>query len=570
MNFLNIDLGGAKMNNLNVSLVLSNISNLLKIKGENKYKVAAYEKASKVIKDLEADIKCLVDKEEVDSLPGIGESLAEKISEIVLMGSCNCYQKLTDEYPVSLITLLDVSGLGFSKVRKIYKELGIDNLSDLKAEAESGQLSQLSGIGSKTEEKILEGVNRLLKNRGKVDLGFATELARGVMDYLSQLKSVSKVKIAGQIRRKLEVVTEIILVVASDNFPEVFAEIKELAFFELQEQESGEVLLIAESGPTVRIVLASEEEFDLKLFEWTGTRKYNQQLKKLINFSKLKEIIAQFQSEAEIFKLGGFPYIIPELRDDLGSLEQAQQNNLPDSVELDAIKGDLHMHSQWSDGRYTIEEMTKACQQRGYQYLAICDHSKSLQVANGLSVERLKRQAEEIDRLNQKLEITVLKGIEVDVLEDGLDYDNQVLEELDLVVASIHRKYNNSSTTIMERIFRALENPYVDILGHPTGRLVLKRLPYGVEMERLIKKAVETNTILEINSAPKRLDLNAEHAKLAKRLGAKVVINTDAHHVRQLDNLEYGVGIARKGWLESKDVVNTFNLQELKEILKVK
>ncbi|MCK8828346.1 DNA polymerase/3'-5' exonuclease PolX [Natroniella acetigena] len=558
------------MNNLNVSLVLSNISNLLKIKGENKYKVAAYEKASKVIKDLEADIKCLVDKEEVDSLPGIGESLAEKISEIVLMGSCNCYQKLTDEYPVSLITLLDVSGLGFSKVRKIYKELGIDNLSDLKAEAESGQLSQLSGIGSKTEEKILEGVNRLLKNRGKVDLGFATELARGVMDYLSQLKSVSKVKIAGQIRRKLEVVTEIILVVASDNFPEVFAEIKELAFFELQEQESGEVLLIAESGPTVRIVLASEEEFDLKLFEWTGTRKYNQQLKKLINFSKLKEIIAQFQSEAEIFKLGGFPYIIPELRDDLGSLEQAQQNNLPDSVELDAIKGDLHMHSQWSDGRYTIEEMTKACQQRGYQYLAICDHSKSLQVANGLSVERLKRQAEEIDRLNQKLEITVLKGIEVDVLEDGLDYDNQVLEELDLVVASIHRKYNNSSTTIMERIFRALENPYVDILGHPTGRLVLKRLPYGVEMERLIKKAVETNTILEINSAPKRLDLNAEHAKLAKRLGAKVVINTDAHHVRQLDNLEYGVGIARKGWLESKDVVNTFNLQELKEILKVK
>ncbi|WP_408954807.1 DNA polymerase/3'-5' exonuclease PolX [Natroniella sp. ANB-PHB2] len=556
------------MNNLNVSLILSNIANLLKIKGENKYKVATYEKASKVVKGLEADIKYLVDKEEVDSLSGIGESLAEKISEIVLTGSCNYYQRLIDKYPVSLITLLDVPGLGISKVRKIYEELGIDNLSDLKTEAELGQLSQLSGIGAKTEEKILEGVNRLLKNRGKVDLGLATELASGVIDYLSQLEAVSKVKLAGEMRRNLEVITEIILVVASSNFSEVFNIVKKLAFFELQLQKSEEIILMTDFGIVIRIVITSKENFYLKLFELTGTRKYNQSLKEVLDFSTVKESTVQFKSETEIFKAGRFPYIIPELRDDLDSLKYAQQNKLPKSIELDDIKGDLHMHSQWSDGRHTIEEMARACQQRGDQYLAICDHSKSLRVANGLSVERLKKQAEEIDKLNQKLEITILKGIEVDILEDGLDYNNQVLEELDIVVASIHRRFNNSTTRITEGIFKALENPYVDILGHPTGRLVLKRPPYAVEMERVIKKAVETNTILEINSAAKRLDLNAEHAKLAKSLGAKFVVNTDAHHVRQLDNLKYGVGVARKGWLESKDVVNTFDLQKLKDTLR--
>ncbi|MCK8818104.1 DNA polymerase/3'-5' exonuclease PolX [Natroniella sulfidigena] len=558
------------MNNLNVSLMLSNIAKLLKIKGENNYKVAAYEKASKIIKELKIDIKSLVEQEKLDSLPGIGESLAEKINEIVLTGNCRYYQELTDEYPVGLISLLEVSGLGSSKVRKIYNQLEIDNLADLKSKAESGQLSQISGIGAKTEDKILEGANRLLDNKGKVDLGLATELASGVMDYLSQLKSVSKVKIAGEIRRNLEVVTEVLLVVESDDFSEAFVAIKELTFYELQLQEDEEAVLMTEFGIAIRIVLASKEQFYFKLFELTGTEEYNERLKELIDFSAVKKEVVQIQSEAELFKLGGFPYIIPELRDDLASLEQAEQNQLPESIEVADIKGDLHMHSQWSDGSHTIEEMARACQQRGCQYLAICDHSKSLQVANGLSVEQLKRQAEEIDKLNQRLEITILKGIEVDILEDGLDYSNQVLEELDLVVASIHRRFNNSPTQIMERIFRALENPYVDILGHPTGRLVLKRPPYGVEMERVIKKAVETNTILEINSSPKRLDLNAEDVKLAKRLGAKVVINTDAHQIRQLDNLDYGVGVARKGWLESEDVVNTFNLQELQKILKRK
>jgi len=556
------------MNNLIVSVIFDDITNLLKIKGANNYKIGAYERASKLLRDLEVDIAQLIQEDRLTELSGIGEGLAKNIEEIVETGTCQDYKDLAKEYPPTLISLLKVSGVGVSKVKQFYRELGIKDLESLKKKAQAEELSQLSGIGSKTEEKILKSVDKLLSEKNKLDLGYATNLAYQFKDYIEKFKEVDNVEVTGAIRRKEEIIDQISLVIASNNFDEIINLLKKVPIIsDIDELNDKTFLLDTKLGVKIKIFGTDNSLFWQKVFWTTASEEYNQKLQEVINDIAKDKITDAVKDEQEIFKSINLPYIIPELRDDLESIDRAQDNKLPNSIELKDIKGDLHMHSRWSDGRYTIKEMALACQKRGYQYMAICDHTQSLTVANGLTLDRLKAQWEEIDKLNESLDITILKGAEVDILNDGLDYSDDILAQLDIVIASVHSGFNNSRERMMERIIRALEHPYVHILAHPTGRIVLGRGAYSIDFERLVHKAIESNTILEINASPKRLDLNYQQVRLAHQLGAKFIINTDAHKIKHLDNMSFGVGVARKGWLEKDDVLNTLGLNEFRNFL---
>ncbi|WP_018249786.1 DNA polymerase/3'-5' exonuclease PolX [Orenia marismortui] len=555
------------MNNLIVNLVLVDIASLLKIKGANNYKIRAYENAIAKIKNLDVDIKDLVDKGELTEISGIGKSLANTIQEIISTGSCKEYDNLIKEYPPSIIPLLKVSGIGPSKVKLLYNKLNIEDLEDLKRKAELGQLTQISGIGAKTEGKILSSVNRLLDETDKLDLGEASLLSNKLKTYLYKFKDVHRIKAIGSLARREEIINKISLIIECRDFQVISKNIKILPIIsEILEENNQKLILNSKLGVKIELIRASSSDFWNKIFWLTGTEEYNKKLKGVFSIRQ-GDLENKFESEKDIFNKLNIPYIIPELRSDLEIVDRAREDSLPLSIKKEDIKGDLHIHSNWSDGRYTIEEMARACQNRGYEYLSICDHTHSLTIANGLDVDRLKRQWEEIDKLNEELNIRILKGAEVDILNDSLDYGDNILESLDVVIASIHSGFGDSQEDMMKRIMMALNNPYVDILGHPTGRLILGRASYNIDFEKLVHKAVETNTILEINSAPKRLDLNSHNVKLAHKLGAKFIINTDAHKIKQLDNMEFGVGVARKGWLEKEDLVNTLSLSDFKDFL---
>ncbi|MGM0369810.1 MAG: DNA polymerase/3'-5' exonuclease PolX [Bacillota bacterium] len=553
------------MNNLNVSLVLKGIAGLLKIKGANRYKIEAYQTASRKIRNHNCDVGNLLAEGKLDSIPGIGAGLAEKIAEIINTGSCAYYQELISEYPVGLTNIIKVSGIGPSKTRSLYNKLGIKSLEELESKAQAGELVKLSGIGAKTEKKILDNTQRILQNIAKINLATATEVATKLEYLLLELDIVTDFRSVGSLRRKNELIENLSFVVQTTDLAELTFQLNQLPIvIDLNKPNQNKIITTTKLGIDMVFYIASENNFIEQVFYLTNTEEYNQKLKEIINLDKLE---GAFKQESEIFTSLNLPYIIPELRDDLDSLDAAGEDQLPVSVCQEDIKGDLHMHSTWSDGLLSIEEMALACQDKGYEYLAICDHTQSLTVANGLTPKELEEQIKKIQVLNEKLDITILAGAEVDILADRLDYDDYLLKKLDVVVASIHSNFSDSLEKMMSRIFTALENPFVDILAHPTGRLVEGRSAYNIEFEKIVNKAIKTNTVLEINAAPKRLDLNNDHIKVAKRLGAKFIINTDAHHSRQLENMKYGVSMARKGWLEKEDLINTLSLASLKEIL---
>ncbi|GAB6139254.1 DNA polymerase/3'-5' exonuclease PolX [Halanaerobaculum tunisiense] len=554
------------MNNLNVSLILSEIADLLKIKDANQYKIQAYQRASKIVAELSSDIEDYWAQKELTNIEGIGDGIASKIEEILATGTCAYYQELIADYPVSLTSLLAVRGVGPSKVRKFYNQLGITNLEQLDKKANTGELVQISGVGSKTTNKILTSTQKLLSSQEKMDLGAASRLATKLVTYLTGLQMVSRIQQVGSMRRKEEIVSNISYVIQAIKPESVSSKVAELPLVaNIKEKTDQKLIVKTKLGLTVTLFFTSQKQFSRDVFWLTGSKEFNTQLKKSISPLDNRE---EFETEKDIFRAINLPYIIPELRDQTDSIAAAQKDKLPASITLEDIQGDLHLHSQWSDGNYSIADMARACQEKGYQYLAITDHTQALTVANGLDYNRLQEQWATIDRVNDELEIEILKGAEVDILADELDYRDHILAELDIVIASIHHQFDSSQQEMMQRLFIALEHPEVDILGHPTGRLVMGRSAYNINFEQLVTKAVATNTILEINSAPQRLDLGAQQVKIAQQLGANFVINTDAHRTKQLTNLEYGVDLARKGWLEAEDVINTLELEELKEVLK--
>jgi DNA polymerase (family 10) len=570
------------IHNVDVAEIFNKVADLLEILDENPFRVRAYRNAARVMGGLSQSVAAMVEeRKDLTELPGIGKDLAGKIGEIVKTGYLSQLQDLEDRIPPQLIRLMKIPGLGPKRVKTLYDQLNITSLEDLKKSAEEGEIRKLKGFGEKTEAAILAEMGREKKEE-RIKLNVAEEVANAVVSHLKKVEGVSEVIVAGSFRRKKETVADLDILATCKKGSRVMD-----AFVEYGNVDKvvakGETrsTMVLRSGIQMDLRVVPEASYGAALHYFTGSKAHNIAVRTLgvkkglkINeygvFKGAKGIAGK--REEEVFDRVGLPFIEPELREGQGEIEAAQQGKLPKLITLKDIRGDLHVHTKETDGRHTLEQMVEAARDRGYQYVAITDHSKRLSMTHGFDAKRLAKRNEEIDRLNGKLKgFSVLKSIEVDILEDGsLDLPDSILKELDLTVCSIHSKFNLPRKEQMERILRAMDNPYFNILAHPSGRLINERQPYEVDMEGLIKAAKERGCLMEVNAHPDRLDLADIHCKLAKDTGVKLVISTDAHSVNDYDLMRFGVWQARRGWLEKEDVLNTRNVDELKKLIKRK
>jgi DNA polymerase (family 10) len=566
-------------NKKDVIKLLETIALYMEIKGENPFKIAAFRKAAAT---LENDERSLTDIDDLTALPGIGKGTSAVIVEFIKTGQSTVLEELQKEIPAGLFPLLKIPGLGGKKIAKLYKELGIVDIASLKAACLENKVQALSGFGKKTEEKILAAIEEIGSRPERLPLAVMLPIAEGIERQLAEIEGIIRFSRAGSLRRMRETIKDLDFIIATNEPQKVR---KQLLTLERVSEiiANGEtkvsLQLSYEYEVSVDFRLVTPEQFATTLHHFTGSKEHNVRMRQIAKErgEKISEYgvenvetgeIITFENEAQFFAHFHLPYIPPELRED-GSEVERYQSDYP-LIELSDIKGDLHMHSAWSDGAFSIEEMAEACRKKGYKYMAITDHSQFLKVANGLTVERLKKQREEIQRLNEKYDdFTILAGVEMDILPDGtLDYDDEVLEELDIVIASIHSGFSQPREVIMQRLKAALINHHVDIIAHPTGRLIGRRDGYDVDIDMLIELAKETNTALELNANPNRLDLAYEHLKKAQDAGVKIVINTDAHNLDMLEDMKIGVGIARKGWIRKETVLNALELDELRNFLK--
>lgn len=571
------------MKNFEVAFIFYDIADILEIKGENFFKIRAYRKAAHTIENLPMDVEDLAGESRLQEIEGIGKALEEKIREIINTGTCRYYEELKKDFPRGLVEMLKIPGLGAKKIKVIYDNLGISSIEELEKAARAHKLRELPGMGVKTEQSILKGIKTLKGQGDRVQLAIALPVANRIMEILSGMKEVSKVAIAGSLRRRKEMVKDIDIVVATEAAETLVENFLKLPIISRVLAEGlSKVSVVLNAGIQVDLRLVKPQEFYSALQHFTGSKEHNTKLRSLalkmgykLNeygiFEKEGDGVFCPKSETELYSKLDMPYIIPELREDRGEIEAALQDGLPDLVKLEDIRGDLHLHSDFSDGVSSIEEMVKKAKELGYEYIAITDHSKSLKVARGLDESRLRQQLELIKGINERVKgIRILTGIEVDILPDGsLDFDDDILKELDVVIASIHSGFKQDKTTITSRIVNACHNRYVNIIAHPTGRLLGRREPYDVDMDEVFEAAAKTGTVLEINSSPDRLDLNDVNVKRAAEMGIKIAINTDAHGTEALSDMMYGVWVARRGWLAAENIINTYSLEQLLEFLKV-
>lgn len=561
------------LTNLKVSWIFQEIADLLEIKGENYFKIKAYRQAARNIENLDIDLKELVTNRQLNKVGGIGKNLAEKIKEIVATDHCTYLELLRREISPNLINLLVIPGLGPKTIHIIYHHLGIDTLEALATAAKQKKIRELPGLGSKTELNILKGIDLIQMHTGKIPLSMALAIANRFLQPLKALPCVKETSLAGPIRRGEEMINEIVILVATSEPEQVLSILSKYPLIKNNPVLKGcslETTLI--SGVKLQILAVDPATYGVHLITATGSPTHYQRLQQIAQQQGMHlDILCGLAnlSEQEIYAQLNLPWIAPELREDQGEIEAAQAENLPQLISPDAIKGDLHLHSHWSDGVNSIAEIVNAARQRGYQYLAITDHSHSLKVARGLSVAKLAQQQEEIQSLKKTFsDIHLLQGIEVDILADGrLDYPDAVLQQMDFVIASIHTGLKQDALKITARLENALKNPYVDLIGHPTGRLLGRRPAYDLHWEQVMQLAAKTGTMLEINCGSDRLDLSAAQARLAKTYGIKIVINTDAHEVSHLGDIQFGVITARRGWLENGDVFNTMSAAKLNKWL---
>ncbi|AGT33031.1 hypothetical protein M493_13950 [Geobacillus genomosp. 3] len=561
--------------------LLETIALYMEMKGENPFKINAFRKAANA---LETDERSLAEISDFTAIPGIGKSTAAIITEFVETGSSSVLEELKRDIPETLLALLKIPGLGGKKIAKLHQELGIVDMDGLKEACLAGKVRELPGFGAKTEEKLLAAIEEAAKRPERLPLAKVLAVAADVERQLACLDGVIRFSRAGSLRRLKETVKDLDYVIATDRPAAVRDGL--LRFDRVREViAAGEtkVSLLFQYDDEIAIDfrLVGETEFATALHHFTGSKEHNVRMRQLAKErgEKISEYgvedqatgeVKTFPNEAAFYAHFGLPYIPPELREDGTEVERFSADR--PLVRLEDIQGDLHMHSAWSDGACSLEELAEACRRRGYRYIAITDHSRYLKVANGLTPERLRRQREEIERLNARYsDLTILAGVEMDILPDGtLDYDDDVLQELDFVIAAIHSGFKQPREQIMKRLEAALRHPYVDVIAHPTGRLIGRRDGYDVDVERLIELAAETNTVLEINANPNRLDLAAAYVKKAEEAGAYIAINTDAHHLDMLDDMAIGVATARKGWLKKETVINTWPLEKLQQFLRDK
>lgn len=573
------------MENSEFAKIFWEIAEFLELKEENPFKIRAYRKAAQNIESLSENLESVYKRgglEALEAIPGVGERIAGKIEQIIKTGKLDLHERLIKEFPKGFIEMVDTPGLGPKTAVLLYKKLKIDSIEKLEAAIKAGKLRNLPGMGAKKEENILKGIKLKKKIKGRFLLAEALNFVEPIVEVLRKLKEVDQILPAGSLRRYKETVGDIDILVTSkkpEKIMDTFTSLPQIDRILAKGPTKSSVILKNGLQADVRVVDPSS--FGAAAHYFTGSKQHNIQIRTLAVKKGLK--ISEYgifkgkkkiggKEEIDVFKSVGLPFIPPEMREGTGEIEAAKKGKLPKLIELKDIRGDLQMHSKWSDGNNTIEEMAKYGKKLGYNYIAITDHSKAVRVAGGMNEKEVLKQIKEIDKTNAKLKgIKILKGIEVDILADGsMDLSDSVLKELDVVVAAVHSRFKMPKAEMTKRIIRAFKNKYVNILSHPTGRIIGRRDPYEIDMEEIIRAAADTGTYLEINAYPQRLDIDDIHCRRAKEEGVLISIDTDSHLDNQLENMKFGVAIARRGWLEKKDVINTLPLDKLLKKLYVK
>jgi DNA polymerase (family 10) len=568
------------MKNQLVADVLYQIADLLDLKGEIFFKTRAYRMAAQTIEVLDEDIEEIAKNGRLQKISGVGEALAKKITELVETGRLEYFERLKKEIPEGLLIMMEIPGLGPKKVAAIYKHLGIKTIKDLREAAIVGKIRDLEGFGEITEKNILRGILLREKTSGRVLLNVAYSDGMKYYDYLKKCNKIKRLSLAGSLRRRKETIGDLDILASSDSPDEVmdhFTKYDNVQRVLLQGSTKTSVVLDDEIQVDLRVV--NDKSFGAAIQYFTGSKEHNVKMRSIaikngykLNeyglFKKDTENYITGKNEEEIYKKLSLTYIEPELRENRGEIEAALKNKLPKLVKYDDIKGDLHVHSSWSDGFETIENIARYTQKMGYQYVGITDHSQSLKVAKGLSEEKIMKKIKEIETINNKFQdFRVLCGTECDIKSDGtLDYPDKILRKLDFVCIGIHSTFKMTREEATKRVIKGLENENVDFLAHPTCRLIGRREPFELDMDRIFDIARESNTFLEINAFPDRLDLNDLHAKLAKEKKNRFIIGTDAHYLDHLSYMQYGVATARRGWLEKNDIVNTYVLKDVEKI----
>ncbi len=576
-----IKCGMTPMDKQKVSEILEEMAVLLELKDENPFKIRAFQNGARAVEGLEEDLEKLIQENKLTSVKGIGEHLAKTITELFETERSTEYNKLKKEFPEGVLAMLSIQGLGPKKVKVLYKKLHLKSIPDLEKACHDHKLLKVEGFGEKTEENILKGIEHLKKNIGKHLFPKAQEEAQKLINYLSSSSKITHIAIAGSLRRCKDSIKDIDIVVSSDH-PETVMKIFTAYPFtdRILAQGDTKSSLILQSGINVDLRVVTDAEYPFALLYFTGSKEHNTALRGLAKDKELK--LNEYglfkgaksmlcKTEADIFKALGLAYIEPELRENSGEIEAAHEKKLPtDLVELKDLKGAFHNHTTESDGINTLEQMVEKAMSLGLDYLGISDHSQAAYYANGLKPDRVKKQWKAIDDLNRKLKnFRILKGTEVDILPDGsLDFPDSLLAEFDFVIASVHSKFKMAEKEMTQRIVKALKNKYVTMIGHPTGRLLLEREAYPVNLLEVVNVASDYGKAMELNSHPSRLDIDWKICKYAKSKGVPVSINPDAHKTSGIEVIRFGVGIARKGWLTPKDVLNTRPLKEIEKFLK--
>jgi DNA polymerase (family 10) len=577
----------AHLTNRDIAEIFETIADILQIKGENLHRYLSYRRAGETIRDLPRDLRAIAADDGLEDIPNIGKTLAEKITEMLETGKLEFYERLKAEIPAGVVEIMRINGVGPKMAARFWQDLNITSLEELKAAAEEGKLANLKGMGKKSEQRILAGIEALARDTGRTPLGKALPAAQQILNLLMEQPGVVEGAVAGSLRRGRPTIGDIDLLIAVED-PAYVDPIME-TFVNMENVDR-----VLGHGPTKSSVeLLNGLQVDLRVLEkhkwgtalnyFTGSQAHNIRMRRLalekrysLNehaFSPVDDndnIIEDAEkvfcdNETDVYAMVGLPYIPPELREDAGEFEAAKAYSLPELITIHDIRADLHMHTTWSDGTHTIREMAEAARTRGLEYIAITDHSQYSSIANGLSAERLLQQQEEVRRVNAEMgdDFHVFHGVEMDIRADGtLDLSDEVMEKLDFVIASLHFSLQQDREKITQRALNALSNPHVDLLAHPRGQLIPDRPGADLDMDAVFAAALANDTALEINSNPHRLDLESQYARRAVEMGILVAIDTDAHHLDGMDVLSYGILTARRGWVTAATVINTWPVEQ--------
>lgn len=582
------------MQNLDVARTLTTLADLLEIQGANPFKIRAYRNAVNTVNSLSRPLTVMVEAgEDLTELPGIGKSVATDISELIETGKVKRLEALAEEFPATLVELMRLDGVGPKKARKLFDELDVETVDDLERELDAGRVESLDGFGKKSADKVRRAIEDHRKHTGRFRIHEVEQLTAGLIEHVKATPGVDRVEVAGSLRRRKETIGDVDVLARFEGegtpVVERFVEYEGVARVLGSGPTKGSVVL--HSGLQVDLRVIPERSFGAALQYFTGSKEHNVAVRTRAVRDRLrvnewgvfrvpedadpaelgKEDGERLAGETEegVYEVLGMPWIPPVLRENRGEVEAALGEGLPELVELDQIRGDLQMHSTWSDGKVSIEEMALACRDKGYEYFAITDHSQAMAMVQGLTPERTREQWVEIDEVRERVEgIEILRSVEIDILKNGeLDLPDEILEELDVVVVSVHSLMDQDEATMTKRVIQAISHPEVDILAHPTGRIINRREPFAMDVDAVLTAAADLGVAVELNANPNRLDLSDVHVHRAKELGVPVVISTDAHKPEGLDNMRFGVDQARRGWLAPEDVLNTRSLADFREWL---